>query len=91
MLAAVSYFVFFYEAALTNRMVGQLFVASILSCLLVFLIFKFGLHYKIYSLNKFVVAFYYSVFEYKKTQLQPSDLSFMESVREQGENCRRRQ
>jgi hypothetical protein len=84
-LAAIAYFVFYFDITLTNAMVGQLFVAVILSCFLVFLLFKFGLHYKIQALNRFAVTFYYSVFEYKKSQSGPSNLTFMESVREQAE------
>ncbi len=84
-LATLSFFIFFYDAAVTNETIGQLFVGGILSCLALFLLFKFGLHYKIESLNRFAVAFYYSVFEYKKAQTEPSDLSYMQSVREQAE------
>ena len=84
-LAAVTYFAFYFEATLTNETIGKLFVSGISGFLVLFLLFKFGLHYKIQSLNNFVVAFYYSVFEYKKAQNQPSGLSFMDSVREQAE------
>ena len=84
-LAAISYFVFVHDAVLTNQVIGNLFVASILSCLLVFAIFKFGLHYKIHALNRFVVAFYYSIFEYKKAQQKPSGVNYMNSVRDQAE------
>jgi len=84
-LAAIAYFVFFYDAVLTNELIGRLFVSGILGCLLVFLIFKIGLHYKINALNRFALAFYYSVFEYKKAQKHPSGLSYANSVREQGD------
>ena len=84
-LAAISYFVFFYDAVLTNVFIGKLFVAGILSCLLIFLLFKFGVHYKIHALNRFAISFYYSVFEYKKAQKEPSGLSYMNSVREQAD------
>jgi hypothetical protein len=70
---------------LTNQMVGRLFIGSIFSLFVVFLFFKFGLHYKISSLNRFATAFYYAVFEYKKIQTEPSDLTYVESIREQAE------
>ena len=69
----------------TNEAVGGLFITGILGCLVLFLVFKFGLHYKIIGLNRFANAFYYSVFEYKKAQVGPSDLTYMDSVREQAE------
>ncbi|MCZ6894528.1 MAG: hypothetical protein O7H40_10845 [Gammaproteobacteria bacterium] len=81
----ISYFLFFYDAVLSNALVGKLFVGSILGCLVVFLLFKFGVHYKIQALNRFAIAFYYSVFEYKKAQKTHSGLSYMASVREQAE------
>ena len=84
-LGAAAYFVFFFDMQLTNEMIGRLFVGGIIGCFLVFLFFKFGLHYKIASLNRFATAFYYAVFEYKKVQTTPSDLSYVESVREQTE------
>jgi len=84
-LAAFSYFIFFYDAVLTNELIGSLFVSGILGCLLVFLTFKIGLHYKINALNRFSLSFYFSVFEYKKAQKNPSGLSYAESVREQGD------
>ena len=85
-LAAFSYFIFFYDAAaLTNEFIGQLFVSGILACLAVFLVFKFGLHYKINALNRFSLSFYFSVFEYKKAQKVPSGISYAQSVREQGD------
>ena len=84
-LTAISYFVFFYDAVLTNVLIGKLFVAGILSCLVIFLLFKFGLHYKIHALNRFAFSFYYSVFEYKKAQKDPSHLSYVKSVREQAD------
>lgn len=84
-LAAAVYFVFFLDMQLTNQMIGRLFVGGISVCFAVFLLFKFGLHYKIASLNRFATAFYYAVFEYKKVQTTPSDLSYVDSVREQAE------
>jgi len=84
-LAALAYFIFVYDAVLTNEFIGTLFVSGILGCLLVFLIFKTGLHYKINALNRFALSFYYSVFEYKRAQKHPSGLSFAHSVREQGD------
>jgi len=84
-LSGISYFVFFFDTELTNDVIGNLFVAGILGCLVLFLLFKFGLHYKIQGLNKFANAFYYSVFEYKKAQVKPSDMTYMDSVREQAE------
>ena len=84
-LAAATYFVFFFDMELTNQMIGRSFIGGILGCAVVFLIFKFGLHYKIASLNRFATAFYYAVFEYKKVQTSPSDLSYVDSVREQAE------
>ena len=84
-LATISYFVFVYDAVLTNQLIGKLFVSGILSCLFIFLLFKCGLHYKINALNRFALAFYYCVFEYKKAQKKPSGLSYANSVREQGD------
>jgi len=84
-LAAAVYFVFFFEMQLTNQMIGRLFVGGIGACFVVFLFFKFGLHYKIASLSRFATAFYYAVFEYKKVQTTPSDLDFIDSVRQQAE------
>jgi hypothetical protein len=84
-LAAISFLVFVFDAGLSNESVGTLFVSGILGCLLVFLIFKIGLHYKINALHRFALAFYYSVFEYKKAQKNPSGLSYANSVREQGD------
>jgi len=84
-IAAISFFVFAYDAVLTNELIGQLFVSGILACLGIFLLFKFGLHYKINALNRFALSFYYCVFEYKKAQKVPSGLSYGDSVREQGD------
>ena len=84
-LAAAVYFVFFFDMQLTNQMIGRGFIGGISGCLVVYLFFKFGLHYKIASLNRFATAFYYAVFEYKKVQTTPSDLSYVDSVREQAE------
>ncbi len=84
-LAVAAYFVFFSDMQLTNQMIGRGFVGGISACFVVFLFFKFGLHYKIASLNRFATAFYYAVFEYKKVQTTPSDLSYVDSVRQQAE------
>jgi len=84
-LAALAYLLFFSDVQLTNQMVGNLFIGGIGVAFAVFLVFKFGLHYKIASLHRFATAFYYAVFEYKKVQTTPSDLSFVNSVREQAE------
>jgi uncharacterized membrane protein YeaQ/YmgE (transglycosylase-associated protein family) len=84
-LAAAAYFVFVFDTPLTNAIIGNLFIGGILSCFGVFLFFKFGLHYKIASMNRFATAFYYAVFEYKKVQTEPSDLDYVDSVREQAE------
>ena len=84
-LAAVVYFVFFFDMQLTNQDIGRLFIGGIGTCFVVYCIFKFGLHYKIASLSRFTTAFYYAVFEYKKVQTTPSDLSYVESVRQQAE------
>ena len=84
-LAAFSYFIFYYDAVLSNELIGQLFVSGILGCLAVFVLFKFGLHFKINALNRFALSFYFSVFEYKKAQKVPSGMSYAKSVREQGD------
>jgi hypothetical protein len=84
-LATISVFVFYFDIALSNDVIGKLFVTGILGCLVVFLLFKFGLHYKIHALNNFGNAFYYSVFEYKKAQVKASNMTYMASVREQAE------
>ena len=84
-LAAVAYLALFYDAALTNESIGHLFVAGIMACFLLFAVFKFGLHYKISAIDTFAVAFYYSVFEYRKAQREPTHLSYVDSVREQAE------
>jgi len=84
-LAAVAYVAFFYDAVFTNESIGRLFVWGILGCLAIFLLFKFGLHFKINALNRFSLSFYFSVFEYKKAQKVPSGLSYAKSVREQGD------
>ena len=85
LLAVILVVVFVFDLALTNDSIGNLFVAGILGCLVLFLFFKFGVHYKILGLNRFANAFYYSVFEYKKAQVKPSDMTYMDSVREQAE------
>lgn len=84
-LAVIVSITFVFDIELTNATIGSLFVAGILGCLVVFLLFKFGLHYKIKALNNFANAFYYSVLEYKKAQVTPSGISYRESVREQAE------
>ena len=84
-VGAAIYLVFFFDMQLTNETIGQIFVGAIGAAFCVFLIFKVGLHYRINTLNGFATAFYYSVFEYKKIQTDPSDLNFDESVREQAE------
>ncbi len=84
-LAAVVYFAFFFDMQLTNQQIGRVFIGGIGTCFVAFSFFKFGLHYKIASLSRFTTAFYYAVFEYKKVQTTPSDLSYVESVRQQSE------
>ncbi len=84
-LAIIVPFVFIFDIGLSNHAIGNLFVAGIFACLVLFLLFKFGLHFKILGLNRFVNAFYYSVFEYKKAQVKPSGMTYMDSVREQAE------
>jgi hypothetical protein len=85
LLVVIASIVFFFDITLTNAQIGNLFIAGILGCLVLFLLFKFGLNYKILSLNRFANAFYYSVFEYKKAQEKPSNMTYKESVREQAE------
>ena len=46
-LAAAVYLLFFLDMEVTNQMIGRAFVGAILCAFVVFLIFKFGLHYKI--------------------------------------------
>jgi hypothetical protein len=84
-VGAAVYFAFFFDAALTNELIGQLFVSGVVASFLLFTLFKFGVHYKIEALNKYAIAFYYSVFEYKKTQSTPSRVDYKDSVREQAE------
>jgi hypothetical protein len=84
-IAATVYFVFILDVEFTNQMIGRLFISGIGGCFLVFCFFKFGLHYKIASVNRFATAFYYAVFEYKKVQTSPSDLDYVDSVRQQAE------
>ncbi len=43
-LAAVVYFVFFFDMQLTNQQIGRLFIVGIGACLVVFCLFKFCLH-----------------------------------------------
>jgi len=85
LLAIILSFVFIFDLGLTNHGIGNLFVAGIMGCLVLFLLFKFGVHYKIQGLNRFASAFYFSVFEYKKAQVKPSEMNYMDSVREQAE------
>jgi hypothetical protein len=71
---------------MTNEQIGNVFVAGIGMVFVLFVLFKFGLHYKIRALNKFCLAFYYSVFEYKKkSQKSLRRISYENSVREQAE------
>ena len=84
-VATITYFGLYFQATLTNAMIGQIFIDGILTCFCLLLIFKFGLHYKIAAINRYAIAFYYTVFEYKKVQTSPSDLSYYNSVREQAE------
>lgn len=84
-IATVALFNYAFDAQFTNEMIGQMFVWGELAALGIFLLFKFGLHYKINALNRFALSFYYCVFEYKKAQKKPSGLSYGESVREQGD------
>lgn len=76
----------YFDIKLTNDQIGVIFVGGILSVFVLFVIFKFSLHYKIQALNKFCMAFYYSVFEYKKkSQRSLRSISYANSVREQAE------
>ncbi|MDH3325416.1 MAG: hypothetical protein OEM38_01710 [Gammaproteobacteria bacterium] len=78
--------VYYRGVDITNDQIGVFFVVGILCAFLVYLIFKFSLHYKIQALNKFCLAFYYSVFEYKKKSHKSiRSISFANSVREQAE------
>lgn len=73
-------------AELTNQVIGVVFIGGILGVFFVFVLFKFGLHYKIRALNKFCLAFYYSVFEYKKRSRKSlRKITYANSVREQAE------
>jgi len=83
--AAAAVFFFVFDVSLTNEIIGRMFIAGILACLGLFLLFKFGLHYKINALNRFALSFYYCVFEYKKAQKVPSGLTYAKSVRDQGD------
>jgi hypothetical protein len=84
-VAAAWYVVVVYGPDITNEMIGKMFVFGIFGCLLVFSIFKFGVHYKIHSINRFVMSFYYAVFEYRKSQHHPSGMSYVNSVRDQAD------
>jgi len=46
-LAVIVSITFVFDIELTNATIGSLFVAGILGCLVVFLLFKFGLHYRV--------------------------------------------
>lgn len=71
---------------MTNENIGVIFVGFIIAVFFIFLFFKFGLHYKIMALNKFCMAFYYSVFEYKKkSQKSLRSITYANSMREQAE------
>jgi hypothetical protein len=83
--AAAAVFFFVFDVSLTNAIIGRMFIAGILACLGLFLLFKFGLHYKLNALNRFALSFYYCVFEYKKAQKVPSGLAYAQSVRDQGD------
>ncbi len=85
LVATITYFGLFFDASLTNESIGNLFVLVILGLLFIFLLFKFGLHYKIQALSRFSNSFYYAVFEYKKSQKTPSNMNYMNSFREQAE------
>ena len=78
--------VYYTGIEITNAHIGAAFVIGILCVFVVFVLFKFSLHYKIQALNKFCLAFYYSVFEYKKkSQKSLRRVSYSHSVREQAE------
>lgn len=78
--------VYLSEIKFTNQQIGEIFVAATIGIFFLFVLFKFSLHYKIQALNKFCMAFYYSVFEYKKkSQNSIRGISFANSVREQAE------
>lgn len=77
---------YYLDLQITNAQIGFIFVISILCIFAIYILFKFALHYKIQALNKFCLAFYYSVFEYKKkSQKSLRRISFSHSVREQAE------
>lgn len=73
------------DITLSNQTVGRLFISALVGFFITFLIFKFGLHYKLRALNRFCISFYYSVFEYKKMQKEPSNVKYAKSVRERSE------
>jgi len=84
--SAIAGAVYYRGLEFTNEEIGVIFVASILVLFAIFVLFKFSLHYKIQALNKFCMAFYYSVFEYKKkSQKSLRSISYENSVREQAE------
>ncbi len=71
---------------MTNEQIGSLFILLIIAVFIVFVLFKFSLHYKIQALNQFCMAFYYSVFEYKKkSQNSLRSIRFENSFQEQAE------
>jgi len=85
-IAGVAGTAYYTDLQLTNAEIGNVFILGILSVFLLFILFKFSLHYKIMALNKFCMAFYYSVFEYKKkSQKSLRSISYENSVREQAE------
>jgi len=76
------------DVSITNEQIGLIFIGGILLIFLVFLLFKFCAHYKIQAISKFTMAFYYSVFEYKKrAQKSLKATSFVSSVRDQAETA----
>ena len=83
-MAAV--FLYYSGPEITAEEIGVAFVVGIVLVFFMFVLFKFGLHYKIRALHKFCLAFYYSVFEYKKrSQKSLRRVNFANSFREQAE------
>ncbi|MDH5544768.1 MAG: hypothetical protein OEZ43_04195 [Gammaproteobacteria bacterium] len=86
LISALGALVYVSGITITNEMIGFVFVALILLVFFVYALFKFGLHYKIRALNKYVMAFYYSVFEYKKrAQKSLRTSTYAHSLRDQAE------
>ena len=56
------------------------YVFLVILAAVVYFVFFFDM-----QVTRFATAFYYAVFEYKKVQTTPSDLSYVDSVREQAE------